>query len=142
MVDSIMNWLKQYKNTEIEVDYMGEDALGYSLKLPINTPIISEDIIGNKYMQKLFSFSAKRLYGDNDTNTDNLDLFEDFSEWIEQQNEINNLPILASNQKASEVEVLTDGYLLQADDDLQKATYIIQCRLLYYEYKKDTTVSL
>lgn len=135
MVDSIMNWLKQYKNTEIEIDYMGEDALRYSLKLPINTPIISKDINGNKSMQKLFSFSAKRLFGDNDVNEENLNLFEDFREWVEKQNEIENLPILAENQEATEVEVLTDGYLLQADDDLQNATYVIQCRLLYNEYK-------
>lgn len=135
MVDSIMNWLKQYKNTEIEIDYMGEDALRYSLKLPINTPIISKDINGNKYMQKLFSFSAKRLFGDNTTNEDNLRLFEDFREWVENQNELDNLPILAENQQATEVEVLTDGYLLQADDDLQNATYVIQCRLLYNEEK-------
>lgn len=135
MVDSIMNWLKQYKNTEIEIDYMGEDALRYSLKLPINTPVINKDINGNKYMQRLFSFSAKRLFGDNDVNEENLNLFEDFREWVEEQNEIENLPILADNQEALEVEVLTDGYLLQADNDLQNATYIIQCRLLYNEYK-------
>ena len=143
MVDSIMNWLKQYiVDTNIEIDYIGEDALGYSLKLPVNTPIISKDINGNKYMQKLFSFNARTLYGDADTNETNLKLFQDFKEWVEEQNENDNLPILEDNQEPIEVEVLTDGYLLQADNDLQNAVYIIQCRLLYNEYKKDKRVSL
>lgn len=142
MVDSIMNWLKQYNNTDIEIDYIGEDALNYSLKLPINTPIISKDINGNKYMQKLFSFNARTLYGDADTNEANLKLFQDFKEWVEEQNENDNLPVLDNNQEAIEVEVLTDGYLLQADNDLQNAVYVIQCRLLYNEYKKQRPISL
>jgi len=143
MVDSIMDWLKQYiEDTDIEIDYIGEDALGYSLKLPVNTPIISKDINGNKYMQKLFSFNIRTLYGDADTNENNLEIFENFKEWVEEQNESENLPILEENQEPVEVEVLTDGYLLQADNDLQNAVYVIQCRLLYNEYKKKRQVSL
>ena len=142
MVDSIIDWLKQYKNIEIEIDYLGEDALGYAIKLPVNTPVISRDVVGNKYMQKLFSFTVRRLYGDSDTNEANLALFEDLKEWVEEQNENDNLPVLADNQQPSEVEVLTDGYLLQADNDLQNAVYVIQFRLLYYEFKKDKIVSL
>ncbi len=143
MVDSIMNWLNQYKSDKkIEIDYIGEDALNYSLQLPVNTPVISKDVVGNKEMQKLFSFSAKRLYGDNGTNKENLDLFEDFKEWVEVQNDIGNLPILAEDEDPTEVEVLTDGYLLQTDNDLQNAIYVIQCRLLYNKYKINNNVSL
>lgn len=59
---------------------------------------------------------------------ENSNFFEDFQKWIEDNNENYILPEVKG---AIKIEILTNGFLLDAEAD--KAKYQIQLKLIYKE---------
>lgn len=57
--------------------------------------------------------------------------YEQFSDWMEQQNMLRNLPILPDNCEAKNIRTLTNGYTLNADAQAKQQRYQIQCELRY-----------
>jgi hypothetical protein len=57
--------------------------------------------------------------------------YEQFSDWMEQQNMLKNLPILPDNCEAKNIRTLTNGYTLNADAQAKQQRYQIQCELRY-----------
>ena len=60
-----------------------------------------------------------------------LNFYEDFLNWIEQENAQGNLPILEGNKEAVELKVSTTGYAFQTDEN--SARYQIQLKLIYLQ---------
>ena len=64
-------------------------------------------------------------------NIENSGFYEDFLNWIEQENAQGNLPILEGNKEAVELKVSTTGYAFQTDEN--SARYQIQLKLIYLQ---------
>ena len=118
--------------SRINVDYLGVDAVEYTIdSVPADT-IIKQYVDGGALKQYVFVFASREYYGpDTLQNMENSGFYEKFSNWIESQNYIGELPILSGNKQATKMEVLTSGYLFDTSDD--NARYQIQMRLVYYE---------
>lgn len=120
------------KNHQIRIDYLGLDSIEYTIDPVPSDTIIKQYVDGGALKQYLFVFGSRNAYGpDINNNIENSGFYQTFSEWIEEQNRENNLPILSGNKKAEKIEIVTSGYLFDASEDL--ARYQIQLRLVYYE---------
>lgn len=131
---SIIEALREYfcqcpllKEGKIGVDYLGALATEYSVNPEACTPIVKQYIDGGSLRQYQFSFMSVEYYSsDALLNIENSGFYEAFADWVEQQNEIGNLPDVQGIQS---IEVLSSAYLFTADE--QTARYLIQCRITY-----------
>lgn len=138
IIESIRNFIKQCPFLEefdgavrIGVDYLDSEATTYSIeKVPCN-PIIKKYVDGSIKRQEQFIFASRESYGEDIfKNLDNINFYEKFASWIEENNDNENLPIL-DNKEALSLELTSNGYAFQTDID--KAQYQIQMRLKYFK---------
>lgn len=137
IIEAVRNFFLDCPLTEgrkINVDYLGVDAIEYTID-----PIPTEKIIrpyadGGALKQFVFVFGSREYYGaDTLQNIENSGFYQQFEEWLDQQSQEDNLPELSGKKESRKLEATTQGYLFGATED--KARYQIQCRLTYYEDK-------
>ena len=127
--------------TEFEnilVDFLGDDAITYTIEPVPVEPIIRQYTDGSSLRQYVFQFGSREYY-DNGVaqNIENLDFYEDFKNEIETNNKNGILPEINGIQS---IECLTDGTI----QDVQNGTakYIIQMRITYLKDGNDEYISL
>lgn len=135
IIDAIRDYFLDCPLTQgkkINVDYLGVAAVEYTIDPVPTTPILQKYADGGAMKQFVFVFGSREFYGaDTLQNIENSGFYQMFSEWLDEQNKIGNLPTLAGKKKARLIEATTQGYLMGSNDD--NARYQIQCRLTYYE---------
>ena len=140
IIESIRKFIKKCPFLEefngavrIGVDYLDSEANTYSIKKVPCNPIIKKYVDGSSKRQEQFIFASRESYGEDIfNNLENINFYEKFAEWIEQNNSEGNLPIL-DNKEALSIELTSNGYAFQTDID--KAQYQIQMKLIYMERK-------
>lgn len=119
-------------NAKINVDYLGVDAVEYTIDGVPTTDIVKQYVDGGTVKQFVFVFGSREYYGpDTLQNMENSGFYQAFSEWIQEQNNLGRLPLLSGGKTSIKLETLTSGYLFDASEE--SARYQIQARLLYYE---------
>lgn len=119
----------------LNVNYLGENSTVYSIEEVPCEPVLKTYINGDSERQFQFVFCSREPYGSNEIqNIKNSGFYEDFAEWIEEQNNLKNFPILANGFRSEKIEVLTTGYAFQVTTD--KARYQIGLRLKYLKKRK------
>ena len=134
--ESMMQKIKEFIETcsllnknKINVDYLKDKTISYSIDRTPSTPIISTDIIGGKTKQITFDFVVQApLSSQSVINLANSKFCEDFMEWIENKNRNKEFPDISGMQ---EISCTSPGYILQKTET--SAIYIIQMRCQYYE---------
>ncbi|MCF0125462.1 MAG: chloramphenicol resistance protein [Clostridia bacterium] len=113
---------------KIGVDYL-ENEVAYSIE---PTPVAPKDasfIDDSAIKQFAFIFASRESYGQETIqNMLNTEFYEDFSDWIEEQNLNGNLPEIEGIET---IECLSTGYAYQTGIDT--ARYQIQLRITYYK---------
>ena len=111
------------------IDYLGSKAGEYTIDLIPGESIVKRYADGGSIRKLIFVFASKEYYGsDVRTNIENSGFYERFSNWVEEQNAIDNLPNIDGIQG---VNCLTCGYLFDVDG-ADMAKYQIQMELIYY----------
>lgn len=118
--------------TKGKVDFLMEKGKSFSIEpIPVN-PIVSEYIGGGGERQYAFYLAFRFNYSDEaKMNMDNSGFFEELQEWLEEQNDLDNLPHLGDGKQANRIEIMSNGYLFGVTQDMKYGRYQIQCRLLY-----------
>lgn len=121
-------YLEEYG--ELNIEYLVDKVNTYSINESVGyNPVISEDIVGNQERQFLFTFDSKlRWNEDIQNNIDNSKFFEDFRNWLEENNKNEIFPDIEGIYK---IEALTNGYIFATSSN--EAIYRIQCRLEYFK---------
>lgn len=120
------------ENERINVDYLGVEAVQYSID-----PVPAETIIkrypdGGTVRQYVFTFGSKEYYGESVLqNIENSGFYEEFANWLEIQTNEGNFPTMESYQIPRRIEAQSAGYLFDAGED--SGRYQIQCVLEYYQ---------
>lgn len=129
--DFILTFPALDENGCLYVDYLGDQAIDYSVETVPCDPVFKRYTDGGCMKQFLFLFASREYYSaDVIQCIENLSFYEDFSSWINQKNRSGELPDLDGRDPVS-IEVLTGGYAFDAD--AETARYQIQLRLLYEE---------
>lgn len=132
MIEEIRNYFNSnvHLATEFEnilVDFLGDEAITYTIEPVPVEPIIKSYVDGSSLRQCVFQFGSREFY-DNSVaqNISNLDFYEKFKDEIETNNKNGILPNIDGIQN---IECLTPGTL----QDVQNGTakYIIQMRITY-----------
>lgn len=135
IIESVREFIMQFpklKDGALLVDFLENSPIAYTVEpVPCN-PVVRKFIDGSCEKQFLFLFASREAYSD-DVNQciENLSFYEDFSEWIYEQSDNRNFPVLGGNRTVTELEILTGGYQIYADTNT--ARYQIQLRLIYKE---------
>ena len=132
IIDSVRTYLMQFEGLQdglFCVDYLGADPTEYCVEAVPCDPIYQRYTDGDCLRQFLFIFASREFFSaDVVQNTANAAFYEAFMDCI-YENDLNGvLPVLDGHEAIS-IEVLTSGYVFDADGDA--ARYQIQLRLIY-----------
>jgi hypothetical protein len=135
VIESVRNYIlgfPELKDGCLMVDILGSEPIEYMVEAVPCDPVYKKYVDGSCIKQFLFIF-ASREYFSADVNqaVENLEFYEKFSDWIEEQNDSGTLPDLGDEREPISIEVLTSGYSLS--EEANTARYQIQLRLLYEE---------
>lgn len=131
-IQLIKEWIEKctlLNGGKINVDYLKEDIGNYSIDQTPSNPIVKTYTDGEKLKQITFDFSVQAPISSKAIiNLANSKFCEDFMKWVEEQNELGNLPGIGGIR---EVTCTSPGYLLQKTETT--AIYIIQMNCQYDE---------
>ena len=133
IIESIRNFILTcpfLENWRVNIDYLNI-PMSYSIDPLPADPVVRRYTDGGAIKQYLFAFTSKEEFdGDARTGIENSGFYQQFEEWIEEQNNKRNLPILESAKQCPvSIETVQSGYLYDAETDMGQ--YQIQCRLVY-----------
>lgn len=131
VLEAIKNYLAKcplLAAERINADFLPPAIGSYSVELTPADPVLTRYVDGSTRRQTLFVLSSREAYGPQiRQNLENLEFFEQVSDWFETSGQ---LPELDGGRKAQKVEAVTCGYAFDADTD--QARYQMQCRLTYF----------
>lgn len=117
------------------VDQLGADAVGYTVDTTPCEPIVQQYTDGGSKRQFLFVFASRETYGTRVLeNIANSGFYDDFADWVEQNNWRGIFPDLGDYRTPYQMEITSSGYAYDTGDDT--ARYQIQLRLLYYQDRR------
>lgn len=132
IIDCLRDYVMEYPGLQegmFCVDYLGADPTEYCLEAVPCDPVYRKYTDGGCLRQFLFLFASREFFSaDVVQNSANAAFYEDFEQWIRENNEAGTLPDL-DGREAISIEVLTSNYVFSADGDA--ARYQIQLRLIY-----------
>lgn len=135
MIDSIRTYIAKcpYLNeyARLNVDYLMDEVETYSVNESAGyNPIEFEDILGNQTKQFIFNFDSKLHWNSEiQNNIDNSKFFENFRNWLEENNRKGVYPQLGEYETPFFIGAETNGYIFATNAD--EAIYRIQCKLEY-----------
>lgn len=124
-------YLKEYG--ELNIEYLVDKVDTYSINESAGyNPVINNFLVGSE-MQFLFTFDSKlRWNEDIQNNIDNSKFFENFRDWLEENN---NKKIFPKIEGIYKIEALTNGYIFRTNAN--EAIYRIQCKIEYFKRRKN-----
>ena len=123
------------ENGNINVDNLGKDPIRYCIEPVPANPVIRKYTNGDSLNQYVFLLASRSYHGrEVQQNIENSEWYEKLSEWIDAQNDADNMPDIGEGKVAQRIDVLTNGYLLYADPNT--ARYQIQLRVVYYKKRQ------
>lgn len=116
----------------VNVDFLPDSPDTYSIEEVPTNAVIQTYLDGSQERQYVFVFASRFYYSDETKNNiENSGFYEDFSDWLDEQTQNGNLPVMRDGLTATKIEAVSSGYLFDISGDLSNARYQIQCRLIY-----------
>lgn len=142
MIDSVRDYISNcpYLDdfTEVNVNYLVDKVKAYSVNEGASyNPIITTDILGNEESQFQFTFDAKFHWNDEiANNVDNSNFFENFSNWLRENNNNKIFPTIGSDDiSITSISANSNGYIFDTSSD--EAIYRISCVMNYTRWNND-----
>lgn len=139
MVNSIIEGLTEYflqcpllKDGVFRVDALGSEPVEYALESAITSPVLHTYIDGSTVRQYQFNFNSREAYSmDRIMAIQNESFYENFCNWVEEQNASENFPEMPEGCEVQLLEVLAPGFMLDAT--MENAFYQVQLNLKYFK---------
>ena len=135
MIDSLRDYIATCpyldEFTAVNVNYLVDKVTAYSVNENASyDPVIDRDILGNEFCQFQFTFDAKFNWNDEiQNNVDNSKFFEDFSNWLKQNDKNKIFPTIEGNITITSIGANSNGYIF--DTNSNQAIYRISCVMNY-----------
>lgn len=136
ITSGVRAWLKTcpgLAGEQIHVDWLPENARAYSvIPQPVN-PALTEYCDGSSLRQAAYTIASREfLASDITVALENLDWYEDFSDWLDECNYRRRYPDLGNGRVCQSVRLQSSGYPL-ATDYTGMAQYQAQITITYYQ---------
>lgn len=138
LIKSLQDYLETFDGMELKsvsqvlTDMTNNNPSSYALA-PSGNGKITTDIAGNKTYQNNYVFYAKEAAADEVDRQDNYDFLESFSDWIDEQNDVENFPILPAKYSVEEIQV-SNILLFDIEED-GTGLYQVQIQLIFKKKK-------
>lgn len=120
------------KDGALRVDALGDEPTEYTIETGIFTPVIETYIDGSSDRRYQFSIGSREYYGlDRLQNMENSSFYEDFANWVEEQDRTGHFPDMPEGCHPEAVRCLSPGYMF--DESMRNARYQIQLELIYHK---------
>ncbi len=120
------------KLSNMGINYLDEKSDSFSIEEIPSKTIVTRHVDGSSERQLIFVVCSIFDFSDELQNQiNNSGFYEDFSDWIEENNEKGIFPTLKNGLIPEEIQVDTSGYLYSILNGMRKARYQIQCKLTY-----------
>lgn len=117
------------------VNALGDQAIEYSIETGVFSPILKRYVNGDTLRQYQFNFVSRESYDmDRIRNIQSSEFYEQFAEWVEEQDFLENYPELPEGCEPDGLYVLSSGYIMETS--MRSARYQIQLQLTYYKEAK------
>ena len=125
--------LRKYNNAvKVNIDYLADTPTTYSIEEVPTDITIQKYVNGSSKRQFVFVFASREDYSEDVIdNINNSGFYEDFSNWLEEQTKVANLPSIGNGKEVLKIEAITNGYAFKTD--VKTARYQVQCRLVYIQ---------
>lgn len=118
--------------SKLGINFLDEESNSFSIEEVPSKTITHKRVDGSTEREFIFVVASMFDFSEELQNQiNNSGFYEDFSEWIEENNENGILPELKEGLISEEIEVETSGYLYLINNSISKARYQIQCKLIY-----------
>ena len=135
LIECIRNYILRFpelKDGYLLVDILGDKPIEYTIETVPCAPVVRKYTDGSCMKQFLFIFASREYFSkDVAQNIANLGFYEEFEDWITNNNYEGILPDLGEGRSPISIEVTTRGYAFSAESNT--ARYQIQLRLIYEE---------
>lgn len=139
IIESIREYIDTFESlkkiTDLNIEYRPTNEIHYLVEeIPMEMDgIINEDIVGNTTRVYQFALITMFKYDERiKSDIENSAFFDDFQEWVEQNNKNKILPVLEDDRLSSmKIETLTTPYLIWDEVAMSKAKYMVKCQLIY-----------
>mgnify|MGYP001100743518 CR=1 FL=1 len=102
------------------------------LETGITSPVLETYIDGSSVRQYQFNFNSREAYSmDRIMAIQAESFYEDFCNWVEEQNAAGNLPDMPEGCEAQALTILAPGFMLDAT--MENAFYQVQLQLQYFK---------
>lgn len=133
---AIRNYLETYPGLSggvMHVDWLPESARVYSIESVPCEPVLKQYMDGSSRRQFQFNLASSMFYSsDVDNQAENMEWFESFDTWIQQQNFTRNLPDLGEGRVCKSIEILSSAYPVAVDGN-GLARYQLQMGITYLQ---------
>ena len=120
------------KLSKLGINFLDSNSINYSIEEVPGKTIVSKHVDGSSERQITFTFASVFDFSEEiETQINNSGFYEDFSEWIEENDYKGVYPELKEGLPPTSIEVVTSGYLYSIISGHRKARYQIQCKLTY-----------
>jgi len=139
IIEAVREWLKSCPliddGTRFRVNYLGAESSEFTIDdIPTET-VVNQYIDGSTLRQKSFMLASRQSYsGDVINNLEKSGMYDDFIEWVEEQDLTENYPDIVVGDVIS-VGVPSTGYIAEADVDT--ARYQITITIIYHKENKN-----
>lgn len=117
----------------MHVNYLEHEPVQFTIDEVPGDPIVKRYTDGSTVRQTLFVIASSEFYSrDAIENLKACGFYEQLADWIERQNDSDNLPT-PEHAEPRKIETLTNGYCISADIQQNIQRYQIQCRFIYFK---------
>lgn len=136
IIESLMNYILTCpyleKLSKFGLNFLDRNSKNYSIEEVPSKSTISKKVDGSYEKQFVFVFASMFDYSEElENQIYNSGFYEDFSDWIEENNDNEIFPKLRDGLIPTSIEVETSGYLYGVTEGMDKARFQIQCKLIY-----------
>lgn len=135
IIKALQDYLVTYEGMDLQplaTDLPGTGVSKYALAPSGNGKTIT-DIVGNKTFENNYVFYAKEAAANEADRLDNYDFLEDFSNWLEEQNDADNFPVLPAGYEVESI-IVSNVMLFDIDED-GTGLYQVQIKLIFTKKK-------
>lgn len=135
MINAVKEYIKKcplIKGNAINVNYLGDKPVKYTIDNVPASPVIKRYIDGGTQRQYIVVFASKEYYGEDVLNQmETARFFDEFSQWIEENNKNRVYPDFGGGITPGSVLVTSSGYLYDVSG--KSARYQMQLKFIYYK---------
>lgn len=137
VISSVREYLMSapgFDTKRINIDNLSDSVGGISVDSEPSDRIVTRYLDGSSKRRLVFTISSRNFYTTEIQNQkQNIEAFEQLSEWLDKQRFLRNVPQLEAGKTALSIEMTSSPYPILVDEATATARYQASCEIIYLQ---------